>query len=146
MKIVKLSPNGIVKEVENLRKNQKNSIKNLEHQVDRIIRTVIAKGDSALVSLTKKFDNIKIDLNKLLIFQNKKEFKINNTEKIILEKMINSPGQTFTREEIGKLINLDKERSIDVIITRLRKKIENDPKKPKFLQTIRGTGYVLWIE
>ena len=60
--------------------------------------------------------------------------------------MINSPGQTFTREEIGKFINLDKERSIDVIITRLRKKIENDPKNPKFLQTIRGTGYVLWIE
>ena len=55
---------------------------------------------------------------------NKKEYKINNTEKIILEKMINSPGQTFTREEIGNLINLDKERSIDVIITRLRKKIE----------------------
>ena len=75
-----------------------------------------------------------------------KEFKINNTEKKILEKMINSPGETFTREEIGKLINLDKERSIDVIITRLRKKIEDDPKKPKYLQTIRGTGYVLWIE
>tara|TARA_B110000238_G_scaffold198302_1_gene242668 strand:- start:466 stop:1143 length:678 start_codon:yes stop_codon:yes gene_type:complete len=93
-----------------------------------------------------KFDNIKIDLNKLLIFKNKKEFKINNTEKIILEKMINDPGKTFSREDIGKLINLDKERSIDVIITRLRKKIEIDPKNPKYLQTLRGAGYVLWIE
>ena len=92
------------------------------------------------------FENVKIDLNKLLIIKNNKEFKINNTEKIILEKMINSPGKTFSREEIGKLINLDKERSIDVIITRLRKKIEIDPKNPKFLQTIRGAGYVLWIE
>tara|TARA_Y100000741_G_scaffold323787_1_gene274261 strand:+ start:400 stop:1077 length:678 start_codon:yes stop_codon:yes gene_type:complete len=92
------------------------------------------------------FSNINIDLNKSLIIKNNKEFKINNTEKIILEKMINSPGETFTREDIGKLINLEKERSIDVIITRLRKKIENDPKNPKFLQTIRGTGYVLWIE
>ena len=44
------------------------------------------------------------------------------------------------------LINLDKEISIDVIITRLRKKIEKDPKNPKFLQTLRGEGYVLWIE
>ena len=93
-----------------------------------------------------EFENIKIDLNKQLIFKNEIEFKINNTEKIILEKMINNPGKTFKRMEIGKLINLDKERSIDVIITRLRKKIELDPKNPKFLQTIRGTGYVLWIE
>jgi len=93
-----------------------------------------------------KFDNVKIDLNKLLIIQNNKEFKINNTEKIILEKMINEPGKTFSRKVIGKLIDLSKERSIDVIITRLRKKIEMDPKKPKYLQTLRGSGYVLWIE
>ena len=93
-----------------------------------------------------EFDNIKIDLNKLLVVKNKYEFKINNTEKIILEKMINNPGKTFSREEIGKLIDLDKERSIDVIITRLRKKIEIDPKNPKYLQTLRGAGYVLWIE
>ena len=93
-----------------------------------------------------EFENVLIDLNKLIIIKNKKEFKINNTEKIILEKMINNPGNTFSRESIGQLINLDKERSIDVIITRLRKKIEIDPKNPKFLQTIRGAGYVLWIE
>ena len=93
-----------------------------------------------------KFDSIHIDLNKLLIIHNDKEFKINNTEKIILEKMINEPGKTFSREDIGRLIDIDKERSIDVIITRLRKKIEIDPKKPKYLQTLRGAGYVLWIE
>ena len=93
-----------------------------------------------------KFENVKIDLNKLLILKNNKEFKINGTEKLILEKMINSPGKIFSREDIGQLINLDKERSIDVIITRLRKKIEIDPKNPKFLQTMRGAGYVLWIE
>ena len=93
-----------------------------------------------------QFQNIKIDLNKQMIFKNNNEYKINNTEKKILEKMINNPGKTFSREDIGKLINLNKERSIDVIITRLRKKIEIDPKNPKFLQTIRGAGYVLWIE
>jgi len=81
-----------------------------------------------------------------LIIKKNKEFKINGTEKTILDKMINNPGKTYSREDIGRLINLDKERSIDVIITRLRKKIEIDPKNPKFLQTIRGAGYVLWIE
>jgi len=93
-----------------------------------------------------EFESVKIDLNKQLIFKKNTEYKINNTEKIILEKMINNPGKIFSREDIGLLIDLDKERSIDVIITRLRKKIEVSPKNPKFLQTIRGSGYVLWIE
>ena len=110
------------------------------------IRNILEKTKSKIQKRVVNFSNVNIDLNKLLIIKNNKELKINNTEKIILEKMINSPGQTFTREEIGKLINLYKERSIDVIITRLRKKIEDDPKNPKYLQTIRGAGYVLWIE
>ena len=110
------------------------------------IKNILNKTKSKNIKRIIKFDNIEIDLNKLLIVKNEKQFKINNTEKIILEKMINAPGQTFSREIIGKLIDLDKERSIDVIITRLRKKIEIDPKNPKYLQTIRGSGYVLWIE
>ena len=110
------------------------------------IKNILNKTKSKNIKRIIEFDNIKIDLNKLLIIQNKKEFKINNTEKTILEKMINAPGQTFSRESIGKIINLKKERSIDVIITRLRKKIEINPKNPKYLQTIRGSGYVLWIE
>ena len=110
------------------------------------IKNILNKTKSKNQKKIIEFDNVKINLSKLLIIQNKKEFKINNTEKIILEKMINAPGQTFSRESIGKLIDLDKERSIDVIITRLRKKIEINPKNPKYLQTIRGAGYVLWIE
>ena len=93
-----------------------------------------------------KFGKIEIDLNKLFVLKNNKSIKINNTEKIILDKMVNSPGKIFEREEIGKLIKIDKERSVDVIITRLRKKIEENPKNPNYLQTIRGKGYVLWIE
>ena len=110
------------------------------------IKNILAKTTKIDQKRIIEFENIKINLNKLLIIKDKKEFKINNTEKIILEKMINNPGNIFSRERIGQLINLDKERSIDVIITRLRKKIEIDPKNPKFLQTIRGAGYVLWIE
>jgi two-component system phosphate regulon response regulator OmpR len=111
----------------------------------RIIN-ILKKTKRAELKRVIEFANITIDLNKLLIIKNNKEFKINNTEKTILEKMINNPGKTFSRENIGRLIDLNKERSIDVIITRLRKKIEIDPKNPKFLQTIRGAGYVLWIQ
>ena len=110
------------------------------------IKNILTKTIKTDQKRTIEFENVKIDLNKLLIIKNKKGFKINITDKIILEKMINNPGYTFSRESIGQLINLDKERSIDVIITRLRKKIEIDPKNPKYLQTIRGAGYVLWIE
>ena len=110
------------------------------------IRNILDKTKLKNTKRVIEFDNIKIDLNKLIIHKDNEEFKINNAEKIILEKMINSPGEHFSRNYIGNLINIDKERSVDVIITRLRKKIELDPKNPKYLQTIRGTGYVLWIE
>ena len=110
------------------------------------ITNILNKTKSKNIKRVIDFGNITINLNKHLIFKNNKEFKINSTEKTILEEMINSPGKTFSREAIGRLINLDKERSIDVIITRLRKKIEIDPKNPKYLQTLRGEGYVLWIE
>ena len=110
------------------------------------IKNILNKTKRRDLKRVIDFGSIKIDLNKHLIIKNSKEYKINNAEKIILEEMINSSGKTFSRDEIGRILNLDKERSIDVIITRLRKKIEDNPKKPKYLQTIRGAGYVLWIE
>ena len=110
------------------------------------IKSILNRTKTKKIKHLAEFENIKIDLSKLFIFKNNKQYKINNTEKIILEKMINSPGKTLSRELIGNLIKIDKERSVDVIITRLRKKIEDDPKNPKYLQTIRGKGYVLWID
>ena len=88
----------------------------------------------------------KIDLNKMIISLKSKIKKINNSEKKVLLEMLSNPGKTYSREEIGKISGINQERSIDVMITRLRQKLEVNPKNPKFLQTIRGTGYVLWIE
>ena len=87
-----------------------------------------------------------INLKKLNIKMNNKVKKINPQEKKILEKMLESPGKVFSRDDIGKIISITKERTIDVMITRLRQKIESSPKNPKYLQTIRGSGYVLWIK
>ena len=116
--------------------------KELVLRIDNILNKTMKEDQKRVI----EFGSIKIDLNKLFIYRDKQSLKINNTEKIILERMINLPGKIFKREEIGNLIDLEKERSIDVIITRLRKKIEENPKSPKYLQTIRGEGYVLWIE
>ena len=110
------------------------------------IKNILSKTKIKNIKRVITFGNVKIDLKKLFILKENKQFKINTTEKKILEKMINSPGQIFSREDIAKIINLEKERSIDVIITRLRKKIEKDPKNPRYLQTKRGEGYVLWVE
>ena len=87
-----------------------------------------------------------VNLKKLDVKINDKTIKLNPQEKKILEKMLETPGKVFSRSDIGKIINISKERTIDVMITRLRQKIESNPKNPKYLQTIRGSGYVLWIE
>ena len=116
--------------------------KELILRINNILNKTIKIDEKKVV----KFKNVKIDLNRMFIYKEGNILKINNAEKVILEKMINNPGKIFKRNEIGKLIDLEKERSIDVIITRLRKKIEEKPKNPKYLQTIRGEGYVLWIE
>ena len=96
--------------------------------------------------LLSKIREAELNLNKMIIKLKNKVKKINLSEKKVLTKMLSSPGKIFSRLEIGKIANITKERSIDVMITRLRKKIEIDPKNPKFLQTIRGSGYVLWVK
>jgi len=110
-------------------------IKNILNKIQKPILSNEAYIGSALVNLKKS--NIKI---------NNKIKKINPQEKKVLEKMLQSPGKVFSRDDIGKIINITKERTIDVMITRLRQKIESSPKNPKYLQTIRGSGYVLWIK
>ena len=110
-------------------------IKNILNKIQKPILSNEAYIGSALVNLKKS--NIKI---------NNKIKKINPQEKKVLEKMLQSPGKVFSRDDIGKIINITKERTIDVMITRLRQKIESNPKNPKYLQTIRGSGYVLWIK
>ena len=116
--------------------------KELLLRIKNILNKTLQKNNTNKISI----GNSNLDLNKLTINRNGKKYKINNTEKLILEKMIRSSGKVFSREEMGKLININKERSVDVIITRLRQKIETDSKNPQYLQTIRGSGYVLWIE
>lgn len=93
-----------------------------------------------------KFGNIKVDLDKMSITSKEGDIKLNSAEKALLEIMILSVGRVFQREQISKIVKLTKERAVDVMITRLRHKIEPDPKNPKYLQTVRGNGYVLWTD
>ena len=110
------------------------------------IKNVIKNRNKIDLNLKHNVGDAKIDLNKMTISLKEKNRKINNSEKKILEEMLSNPGKTYSREEIGKISGITQERSIDVMITRLRQKLEINPKNPKYLQTIRGEGYVLWIE
>ena len=108
------------------------------------IKNVIKKDNNVNLLIYAKIGDAELNLNKMMIKFKGKTKKINSSEKNVLIKMLSSPGKIFSRSEIGKISNISKERSIDVMITRLRKKIEINPKNPKFLQTIGGSGYVLW--
>tara|TARA_B100000749_G_scaffold130976_1_gene100459 strand:- start:238 stop:915 length:678 start_codon:yes stop_codon:yes gene_type:complete len=110
------------------------------------IKNILNKIQKPILPNEIYIGNALINFKKLYIKINKKIIKINPQERKVLEKMLESPGKVFSRDNIGKIINISKERTIDVIITRLRQKIESKPKKPKYLQTIRGSGYVLWIK
>ena len=110
------------------------------------IKNIINKNNKIDLSAKHFVGNAQIDLNKMNISLGEKNKKINSSEKKVLIEMLGNPGKTYSREEIGKISGITQERSIDVMITRLRQKIEDNPKNPKYLQTIRGSGYVLWIE
>jgi two-component system phosphate regulon response regulator OmpR len=110
------------------------------------IKNIINKNNKIDLNTKHFVGNAQIDLNKMNINLGEKNKKINSSEKKVLIKMLGNPGKTYSREEIGKISGISQERSIDVMITRLRQKIEINPKNPKYLQTIRGSGYVLWIE
>ena len=110
------------------------------------IRNIIRKNNKIDSNKVKKIGDAKIDLSKMFIELRNKVNKINNAEKKVLLEMLANPGRTYSRLQIGEISNIIQERSIDVMITRLRQKIEANPKNPKYLQTIRGSGYVLWIE
>ena len=110
------------------------------------IKNIISKNEKVDFNKKHKIGNAEIDLNKMTITIKGDQKKINISEKNVLSEMLSSPGKTFSRLKIGEISGILQERSIDVMITRLRQKIEVDPKNPKYLQTIRGSGYVLWIE
>ena len=110
------------------------------------IENILQKSKSVNIKSIRTIGVAKIDLNKMTIGLNNEIKKLNIAEKKVLTEMLSQPGKIFSRAQIGKISSVSQERSIDVMITRLRQKIEIDPKNPKYLQTVRGSGYVLWVE
>ena len=116
--------------------------KELLLRINNILNRTSARKETKQIQL----DNIVIDLKSGVIKGKSKDLSLNNNELKILRMLSKFPGKSLTREQLINSLNFAQERTLDVCINRLRKKIEKDPKVPKFLKTKRGTGYELWID
>ncbi|KRW95341.1 response regulator [Paracoccus sp. PXZ] len=95
--------------------------------------------------------HLRYDADKGELWQGDAPLRLTGTEQALLKRLADTPRQPVSRsaliEDLGRSpaeeASENSERAIDVQITRLRRKIEPDPKEPRYLQTVRGTGYML---
>ena len=92
-----------------------------------------------------KFGDFEFNLENLVLTKNGERISTSSSELELLKLFCSNINVSIERTELAKKFNGISERSVDVQITRLRKKIETDPKNPLFLQTSRGKGYVFRV-
>ena len=90
-----------------------------------------------------KFGDYIFDMSNLKLNKSSEFIYLTQTESKILHILCKNKGKVVSREELSKGFDEIDDRTIDVQITRLRKKLESNPKKPEFLETIRGQGYII---
>ena len=110
------------------------------------IRNIINKTSTKNIKSKIQLDNIVIDLSSGSIKGRTADLSLNQNELKILQLLSANPGKSFSRDQLITELNFSQERTLDVCINRLRKKIEKNPKIPRFLRTKRGSGYELWID
>ena len=75
----------------------------------------------------------------------RERIRLTETEVVLLQRLAETPGEPVSRMDLAK-VSSGSERSVDVQVTRLRRKIEDDPKEPVHLLTVRGVGYRLIVD
>ncbi len=89
---------------------------------------------------------VRYDLDRGELWRGQTPVRLTATEAALMRLFSGQPGQAISRERLVNDLGRDdeaQERAVDVQITRLRRKIEDDPKQPRYLQTVRGEGYML---
>lgn len=121
--------------------------KELLLRINAILRRVPDAGD---VDTSPKFLNlgpIRYDIERGEMWQGDDLVRLTATESQLMKIFSATPGEPISRaklvEDLGRDRGQAQERAVDVQITRLRRKIETDPKQPRYLQTVRGAGYML---
>ena len=109
------------------------------------IKNILKKTNTKSFKDQLQINNLVLNLVTGEISGSKSSKSLNTNELSILRILSKDLGKAFTREELSKILGFEQERTLDVCINRLRKKIEIDPKYPKYLKTKRGAGYLLWV-
>ena len=109
------------------------------------IKNILKKTNTKSFKDQIHINNLVLNLVTGEISGSKSSRTLNANELSILRILSKDLGKAFSREELSKILGFEQERTLDVCINRLRKKIEVDPKYPKYLKTKRGAGYLLWV-
>ena len=124
--------------------------KELLLRINAILRRVPAPTEENTVPQVLHLGPIRYDIERGEMFDGQEPVRLTATEAALMRIFSHQPGEALTRADLVSLLNRDKvggepvqERAVDVQITRLRRKIEVNPKQPRYLQTVRGAGYML---
>ena len=109
-------------------------------RIEAILRRVGASRTPDEISL----GHATFDLARGVLVEGDRPLYLTSSEAQLLRIFAASPGVTLSRAELSRRIGSASERSVDVQVTRLRRRIEPDPKTPRYLHTVWGEGYVLW--
>ena len=109
------------------------------------IKNILKKTNTKSFKDQIQINNLVLNLVTGEISGSKSSRTLNANELSILRILSKDLGKAFSRKELSKILGFEQERTLDVCINRLRKKIEVDPKYPKYLKTKRGAGYLLWV-
>jgi len=110
------------------------------------IQSILRRSHTDSKTKIKHFGPLKVDFNKHRVFLNEESIELTTTEFDILKLFLRRPGVVFSRNQIlDYLWDIDADalnRSVDVLVSRLRQKLNDDPKNPKFIKTVWGSGYM----
>jgi len=113
-------------------------------RINAILRRSAARA--APVGEDARFGPFRFHLQRGELSRDGAPIRLTEAEGLMLKVLAAKGGESLSREELAKRTGAGLERSVDVTITRLRRKIEADPRAPIFLQTVRGIGYRLAVD
>ncbi len=121
--------------------------KELLLRINAILRRVPAEAPASTVPKVLHLGTLRYDIERGEMWQGEDLVRLTATESHLMRIFSASPGEALSRthlvEQLGRSGGQAQERAVDVQITRLRRKLEADPKQPRYLQTVRGAGYML---
>jgi two-component system phosphate regulon response regulator OmpR len=124
--------------------------KELLLRLNAILRRVPAQDEAAPLPKVMHLGQVHYDVDRGEMWQGEDRLRLTATESQLMRIFSSKPGVPLSRsnlvEQLGRDGGQAQERAVDVQITRLRRKIEQDSKQPRYLQTVRGAGYMLVLE